>query len=530
MKRFTIVCILASGVFSGMLVLSSGVESQPQAKGLVVLQPTTPGFPQLGHVNITGTQIAGSFQGNGSLLTALDAGAITTGTLSDLRLSANIARLNGNQSFTGKNTFSNLGNIFIGNGSGLTNLDASNVSSGTLLDSRLSSNVATLAGTQIFTGAKTFNVAATFAAAGPPFNVSSSILVPNLNADMLDGLHSSAFLSSTAPLYLTATLPSSYVIHGKNTSNADSSIGVRGWASATSGSVVGVFGRSDSTEGRAVEGYASSATGQNIAVMGTTASSQGYAAYFQGKSYFSTNVGIATLTPATALDVNGIVRADRYEDRQNPAYYIDPGNGTNAAILWGRVGINTVAPVEALQVEGDIRCREVVDTDNTLYWMKLAGSGGTSAVMAGRVAIGTTSASYKLHVEGDVYASDGIKTGTAASGGGTKFGHAKIASTGTFITIYGAELAWDSVNRTVTLEETRGSYCHYSGNKDEGAGGAFIRGYITPNNTLTLATLNSNGECIQVEIAPRDADSGYIHLYGYYDNGFLVVNYTFRYQ
>lgn len=47
-----------------------------------------------------------------------------------------------------------------GSGSGITALDAGNVSAGTLADSRLTSNVATLSGAQTFTGTKTFSTGA----------------------------------------------------------------------------------------------------------------------------------------------------------------------------------------------------------------------------------------------------------------------------------------------------------------------------------------------------------------------------------
>lgn len=47
----------------------------------VNLQATTPGTAQTGHSNITGTSRAGSFRGNGSLLTNLNAASMNTGVL-----------------------------------------------------------------------------------------------------------------------------------------------------------------------------------------------------------------------------------------------------------------------------------------------------------------------------------------------------------------------------------------------------------------------------------------------------------------
>jgi hypothetical protein len=106
-----------------------------------------------------------------SQIPELDASIITTGTLADARLSANVALLNGTNVFTGTNRFAgilratNVNNqvagaftgAFTGNGSALTNLSAPSLT-GTIADARLSTNVALLnapnvfAGTNMFTG------------------------------------------------------------------------------------------------------------------------------------------------------------------------------------------------------------------------------------------------------------------------------------------------------------------------------------------------------------------------------------------
>src|SRR5438552_18817142 len=56
----------------------------------VKLQTATPGTSQTGHANISGTSIAGFFQGDGNALTNLNAANILSGTLADARLSSNI--------------------------------------------------------------------------------------------------------------------------------------------------------------------------------------------------------------------------------------------------------------------------------------------------------------------------------------------------------------------------------------------------------------------------------------------------------
>lgn len=75
----------------------------------------------------SGNSFSGSYSGNGSGLANLNGSQITSGTVADARLSANVAFLNGNQTFTGTNfftsanSFTNRGNSFIGSffGNGL---------------------------------------------------------------------------------------------------------------------------------------------------------------------------------------------------------------------------------------------------------------------------------------------------------------------------------------------------------------------------------------------------------------------------
>jgi hypothetical protein len=114
-----------------------------------------------------------------------------SGPLSESQLPANAARLDASQVFTGANTFGNSSNRFTGgftgNGGGLTNLPAGQLA-GTVPDARLSANVALLNRAQTFSGLATFAPAS-----GAPFAVGNANLVPNLNADLLDGLNASGF-------------------------------------------------------------------------------------------------------------------------------------------------------------------------------------------------------------------------------------------------------------------------------------------------------------------------------------------------
>src|SRR6185503_12349836 len=106
---------------------------------------------------------ANSFSGNGAALTTLNASQLASGTVPDARLTANVARLNANQTFSGANTFSGVstfnhpGSTFAGSGAGLTGLNAANLGSGIVPDARLSANVSllgqTIESTEITDGA-----------------------------------------------------------------------------------------------------------------------------------------------------------------------------------------------------------------------------------------------------------------------------------------------------------------------------------------------------------------------------------------
>jgi hypothetical protein len=102
------------------------------------------------------------FNGNGSGLTNLSASNITSGTLPDTRLTTNVIMRGATQTFTGINTFTSASNVFAGSGAGLTSLNASNIASGTVADARLSSNVALLAANNAFSGSNTFGGATAF--------------------------------------------------------------------------------------------------------------------------------------------------------------------------------------------------------------------------------------------------------------------------------------------------------------------------------------------------------------------------------
>lgn len=91
-----------------------------------------------------------------------------------------------------------------------------------------------------------------------PFTVNSTGKVANLNADLFDGLNSTAFLRNQVPLSLKGAVATNGVITGTNTGGAN---GVQGEASAFG--VSGVYGQSDGA-GYGVAGRANAPGGVGV--------------------------------------------------------------------------------------------------------------------------------------------------------------------------------------------------------------------------------------------------------------------------
>jgi len=121
---------------------------------------------------------AGNFNGNGGGVTNVSVTNLT-GVLADNQLPANAALINSNQVFSGTNQFTgfnvfsgptnSFNGAFSGNGINLTNLTGSQITTGTVADVRLTTNVALLNRNQTFTGSNVFNGANTFTNMGNSF-------------------------------------------------------------------------------------------------------------------------------------------------------------------------------------------------------------------------------------------------------------------------------------------------------------------------------------------------------------------------
>lgn len=207
--RFTVILDFGSVAFAGQ---RRWLEIDVSAAGAGVYTTLAPRQELTAAPNATFAATAGqatnatTLNGQGASFYQ-NAANLSTGTIPDARLATTVARTNIAQTFTGAMTFSNAGNAFTGSGAGLSGVNAAqlngqaaafyqnatNLATGTLNDARLSTNIPRLNLIQTFTGQQTFSVQPVFSSASVPFLVSSSTLVANLNADLLDGLSAAAF-------------------------------------------------------------------------------------------------------------------------------------------------------------------------------------------------------------------------------------------------------------------------------------------------------------------------------------------------
>jgi hypothetical protein len=163
---FTVALDFGGPVFNGgALTLEIGVRTNGSAGAYAILSPRQP-------ILSVPYAVQSLNASNAMTLTAPLQATNIAGTIPDAQLSTNVPLRNGNQTFTGANSFTgavtatNPANVFAGafsgNGIGLTSLSTTNLI-GTLPDARLSTNVPlrnanqTFGGANVFTGAVTAN-------------------------------------------------------------------------------------------------------------------------------------------------------------------------------------------------------------------------------------------------------------------------------------------------------------------------------------------------------------------------------------
>ncbi len=332
-----------------------------------------------------------------------------SGTLADARLSANVPLLNGNQTFTGSNTFNGAtlmtnGNnrftgAFVGTGIGLTTLNAANLALGTLPDARLSANVPLLtvsnrfSGAFVGNGAGLTNVTATSNLFGQ-FSSGSALnglFVENTatndgasalvgSAPATSGVTFGVFGQAASPdgtgvqgLAYGSTNGNSTGVYGQSIST--NGTGVVGVGSAQSGQPIGVYGEADAPLGIGVYGLGAASSGVPVGVYGTVSGTNGYGLYTPNNLFVGGSALLGALrvsggtifagtnTFTKLLMASGSSNAPAIAFTNSPAAGLfNPGtnilglatSGTNRIYIAadGKVGIGRTPTANLLEVEG----------------------------------------------------------------------------------------------------------------------------------------------------------------------------------
>ncbi len=301
-----------------------------------------------------------------------------------------------------------------------------------------------------------------------------------VDANLLDGLDSTAFLQSIpVPLNLSGT-SSTHIIRGANASTNGGSTGVLGVSSAASGITFGVHGRSESTEGTGVYGFAPALSGPTYGVLGESYSTGGRG--ISGSAYAGSGITYGVHGQSASSDGRGVyglataasgyTYGGRFESNSisgfgvyavatavtpNPTFGVyaeTRSSSNNAAGVYGvaTAGTGTTAGVYGLSSGTDGR---------GVYGEARAGSGtnygvyGQSVSQNGTGVHGNCTFGIGVHgdgfdgVKGETRATDGrgIWGRTSATSGCGVFGNATAGSGGT---TYGGYFETNSIGANST--------------------------------------------------------------------------------
>ncbi len=272
-----------------------------------------------------------------------------------------------------------------------------------------------------------------------------------VNADLLDGLNSTAFLQSIPnPLILSGNSSGQGIISGTNSSGSAFTPGVFGYVTDPFGLTFGVWGKSDSQIGMGVYGNATHSTGANfggffetpstagVGVTGVAGNATGATNGVLGRSFSSSGIGVngvATATSGATIGVQGEV--------SSPAGKGVLGKATSTSGetfgVWGQSASDNGKGVFGFATAPTGFTRGV--------WGQSASSSGLAVYGFAQSATGqTTGGSFEnvstsgKGVFGGAYASSGLTIGvhgqSSSNSGLAVYGHA-ISGSGVTYGVYG---------------------------------------------------------------------------------------------
>ena len=239
-------------------------------------------------------------------------------------------------------TFNNPGDSFTGDGSGLTGLNASTLATGTVPDARLSPNVALLNGNQTFTGVNTF---ASGGSAGRLI-VSNTYVAVDTNqftglSLQYDGTQGEGAIMSAyngGEGFLSFyTKPSGYPVAKQMAIDWYGNVGI------DQGNHNDGFLNNNSLAGAGLTFGASS--GEGLASKRTAGGNQHGLDFYTGFSNRMSilnngQVGIQTSTPSETLEINGTARTDEYDVYFRKGTDRNHGIGYRATVNGGAISVD----------------------------------------------------------------------------------------------------------------------------------------------------------------------------------------------
>ncbi len=251
-----------------------------------------------------------------------DATNLSSGTLPGARLGGTYAQAL---------SLTNPANAYSGSGAGLVDLSATSLSTGTVSDARLSSNVAFKNADNTFTGLNSFvnrmgigTSPTTFATLRVQGNQLRGVEATS-QATNGTGVHGAGILFGVRGVHgngAPASGPGAGVgVYGESDANygvvgltvgtTTSAAGIWGAAAASTGPTAGGYFTNPSPDGAAIRAFATASGGNAYGVNCTVVSPTAYSAYFHGgRNYFEGDTGIGTSNPLAKLHVLGNARVD----------------------------------------------------------------------------------------------------------------------------------------------------------------------------------------------------------------------------
>jgi hypothetical protein len=473
-----------------------------------------------GPVNfVNGTNsFSGTFSGNGPTLSNLNASQLIAGTVADARLSTNVALLNHNQVFsgsnlfTGANLFPNASNsfsgAFSGNGPTLSNLNASQLITGTVADARLTANVAllntnqTFTGTNIFTGANQFTGANDFNGANNFTNRANNftgsffgnglvgwIAVSNQS---VQAASDHGYMLTSAGL-TTVTLPPA-----SGLTNGDivrvSGAGAGGWFIAENSGQT-IFGNLASY----LNSYPVASSNGNY--NGVAASADGTRMYAAANSSGNYGITVSSDSGHTWSPVAGILSGSYYSvacSANGKTVYAEPSSGyiqksTDGGLTWSATATNSTGQFIACTADGGMLITgNVACSGGGAYRAKLSGGVITVFTNAGS-SFAITVTNPAAGVSCLAVSSDCIRL-VAGTSNGLLYASSNIGATWTAITTTtqvwsGAWMSPDGTKFAATVSGTAP------------AGGVYSYGVSTlPNTVSTNSTVGgSQGSAVELQ-------------------------------